>query len=509
MIHSDFYRRFEDKYRGSRELIRGRLKAYLPFVEPMLEIDEHVSALDLGCGRGEWLELLKDEGFSVTGVDLDASMLAECTKRGLSVVCRDALDFLENTASESVNIISAFHLVEHISFGQVDLLVYHALRVLKPGGLLILETPNPENILVGSNWFYQDPTHVRPLPPTLLKFLPEIHQYVRSLIVRLQEDPDLQNQSEIGILQVLEGVSPDYSVVSQKSAPIEVLEKFDVAFNKKYGIELATLAEKFDANIKTQFSRLFSQLQQSDLMQRFEKAQEAIKGAVQKNSELENCVAGIERAQLESTYRFNELSHRFNERLFQLHEAERRASDCENRLSEVLEFNMAMTERVDSIEHKLANDLYPNRGELAEDEISALQDKIRNLEHQRFELLNSLSWKITAPFRGLQDLIRHPYKFIKNLSRKISTGSAIAFERLIIKIIGYVLERPKLDSNINRFISRYPSIHGRLSQIWVNRNVNDVVSLEATEHQEMAAGVEHLSTQGRAIYKKMKKISNK
>jgi SAM-dependent methyltransferase len=67
-----FYRAFEERYRGSRDLIKGRLQAYVPFVKPLLDIYPNAEAIDLGCGRGEWLEVLKGLGYKPTGVDLDA-----------------------------------------------------------------------------------------------------------------------------------------------------------------------------------------------------------------------------------------------------------------------------------------------------------------------------------------------------------------------------------------------------------------------------------------------------
>ena len=77
-MSSDFYRAFEDRYRGSRDLIKSRLRVYLPFVEPLKALYSDCIAVDLGCGRGEWLELLKEKGIGAHGVDLDDGMLSAC-----------------------------------------------------------------------------------------------------------------------------------------------------------------------------------------------------------------------------------------------------------------------------------------------------------------------------------------------------------------------------------------------------------------------------------------------
>ena len=88
---TQFYRAFEDRYRGSREVIKSRLRTYQPFLGALLARYPGAPALDLGCGRGEWLELLTEQGFRARGVDLDAGMLAACLERGLDASHADAL----------------------------------------------------------------------------------------------------------------------------------------------------------------------------------------------------------------------------------------------------------------------------------------------------------------------------------------------------------------------------------------------------------------------------------
>jgi 2-polyprenyl-3-methyl-5-hydroxy-6-metoxy-1,4-benzoquinol methylase len=243
----DFYRAFEDRYRGSRELITSRLRAYLPFVAPLKDTDPSLQAVDLGCGRGEWLELMKDVGIVTYGVDLDEGMLAACRERGLPVERRDAIEYLQSLADESVAVVSAFHVVEHMPFTALQTLVQEALRVLSPGGLLILETPNPENLSVGACEFYGDPTHQRPLPPILLSFLPEHYGFARTKIVRLQERQGLSSTSTVCLTDVLLGVSPDYAVVAQKGAEDEfALSRLDLAFGQDYGVGLEALTTNYD-----------------------------------------------------------------------------------------------------------------------------------------------------------------------------------------------------------------------------------------------------------------------
>ena len=178
-MSDNFYRAFEERHRGPRELILSRLAVYRPFISPLKLINLAPPAIDLGCGRGEWLELLLDEGFSPLGIDQDEEMLQGCREQNLPAQQGDAVAYLATLPNESQAVISAFHVVEHISFDQLRTVVSEAFRVLKPGGLLIMETPNPENIVVATRNFYLDPTHLRPIPPQLLSFLPEYYGFAR------------------------------------------------------------------------------------------------------------------------------------------------------------------------------------------------------------------------------------------------------------------------------------------------------------------------------------------
>jgi len=239
-----FYRAFEDRYRGSRDIISERLAVYLPFVQPLA--GDGAAALDLGCGRGEWLELLVKAGFTAEGVDLDEGMLAACRERGLQVVNGDALAALRARPDDSLAVVSAFHLVEHISFEQVQVLIAEALRALQPGGLLILETPNPENLVVGTSSFYDDPSHLKPVPSKLLAFAVEFSGFGRHKVLRLQEPEHLRDGAGIALFDVLAGVSPDYGIVAQKAGGPAHLAVLDTLFEAHYGLDLHELAQRYE-----------------------------------------------------------------------------------------------------------------------------------------------------------------------------------------------------------------------------------------------------------------------
>lgn len=246
---NNFYKLFEERFRGPREEIKIRLEVHLPFVKKLNVLSGETTILDIGCGRGEWLELLKENGFDAMGVDIDEGMLQDCFIRGLSAVQKDALDFLKSYSDETVSLITGFHIVEHLNKGYLLEIFRECFRVLRPGGILIFETPNPENIKVATSNFYLDPTHLNPIPPDLLKFLAEYTGFCRTNILRLQEKLDVNKVSGVTLSDVLEGVSPDYSIVSQKSASEDLLDNFKELFDIKKGIKIYELYDKFQERI--------------------------------------------------------------------------------------------------------------------------------------------------------------------------------------------------------------------------------------------------------------------
>jgi len=274
-MSDDFYRAFEERHRGSRELIKGRLAAYLPFIEPLSDTYPSASAVDLGCGRGEWLELIAESGLRPVGVDLDKGMLDACIERGLPVEQGDALAYLSALPDESQVLVSAFHVVEHISFEQLGVLIAEALRVLKPGALLIMETPNPENIVVATQNFYLDPTHQKPIPPMLLSFMAEYQGFARVKLLRLQEPKHLRSSTSLTLLDVLGGASPDYAVVAQKKAVSEIFGKMDLAFELDYGLSMASLAISYQNQMDAKAQQAESKAQRAETAARHWQSQAA------------------------------------------------------------------------------------------------------------------------------------------------------------------------------------------------------------------------------------------
>ncbi len=244
-MNDNFYRAFEDVHRGSRQDIMRRLQVYLPFVLPVVQINTSAVVLDLGCGRGEWLELLAEQGLQAQGIDLDEGMLQAARSQGLIVRHADAIEALQNMADGTASVVSAFHLVEHLTFNNVQQLIEQARRVLVPGGLLILETPNPDNLRVASSNFHLDPSHNKPIPSALLSFIAGHAGFARSKVLGLQENPGLRFQQNLELQDVLEGASPDYAVIAQKAFPPDQADPLSHLFERTYGISTAELAQAY------------------------------------------------------------------------------------------------------------------------------------------------------------------------------------------------------------------------------------------------------------------------
>ena len=157
--------RFTARFRGSDEMIAAR---QLVLVDQVVGVTGTI--IDLGSGRGEWLRLLRSKGLTAIGVDDDAASVQILRDEGLDVVHADALTYLRGAADASVGVISALQVIEHLPFATTVALLREALRVLIPGGRLLVETPNIANLHVGASTFYLDPSHVQPIHPSLLEF---------------------------------------------------------------------------------------------------------------------------------------------------------------------------------------------------------------------------------------------------------------------------------------------------------------------------------------------------
>lgn len=215
------YADFTEHFRGSTAEIKAKLEGYLPDVHRLAGPG---GVVDLGCGRGEWLGLLGSAGVAARGVDANAAFVAAGCARGLDMELGDALGYLEALPPDSVDMVTAFHVIEHLAIEDLLALLEAAKGALRPGGCLLLETPNPTNLVMAACDFYNDPTHRSPLPPALTEYLVSTQGFgdveVRPLhpkaspLVPVRDDDAITQLQEL-VVQAFFGPQ-DYAVLGYK-----------------------------------------------------------------------------------------------------------------------------------------------------------------------------------------------------------------------------------------------------------------------------------------------------
>jgi O-antigen chain-terminating methyltransferase len=155
---------FAERFRGSREYVKEKQRLYVPWFQGCQAV------LDLGCGRGEFLELLKQAGVPARGIDQEEEAVALCRGHGLEAERAEIFSYLGELPEGSLDELRRENAVEHLPPGRVPELVRLCAARLAKGGLLVIETPNPESPAIFTTHFYLDPTHEHPLPPALLVF---------------------------------------------------------------------------------------------------------------------------------------------------------------------------------------------------------------------------------------------------------------------------------------------------------------------------------------------------
>jgi 2-polyprenyl-3-methyl-5-hydroxy-6-metoxy-1,4-benzoquinol methylase len=190
------YPGFQDRFRGSEADITAKLSAYLPDVDRLVSTG---GVVDVGPGRGEWLALLAERGVSAHGVDTHRGLAEACRGKGLEVVLADAATHLSALAPGSVDMVTAFHVIEHLGVEELIELIDSARRALRPGGCLLFETPNPTNLIMGACDFYNDPTHRSPLPPDLTAYLISAHGFRDIEVRHLHPKKVVEDDDQVGV----------------------------------------------------------------------------------------------------------------------------------------------------------------------------------------------------------------------------------------------------------------------------------------------------------------------
>ena len=449
VMQNDFYYRFEQHFRGSREEIKRRQSVYLPILEPLKTIQSPSLALDLGCGRGEWLELMTENGFSAQGVDLDDAMLQFCAEQGFAVRKADALDYLRSVPDATISVVSGFHIAEHLPFETLQSLIVEALRALVPAGILILETPNPENLMVGACNFYTDPTHRAPLPPHLLAYLGEDAGFKRIKVLRLNQPPQEWYSAAAefpSLSRVIFGVGPDYAIVAQKDAAPETLTAFSWFAEPEDGSNsLGGRINEFDAELLA--IQQETQRAQSEQMARMDELSSYQRRTEEEIARLTALWEGAQRAQSEQTARLDELS------------------------------------------------AYQRRTEEEIAQLTALWEgsqRVQSEQTARLEaVMNSRSWRITAPLREANAKSRRIKHYIKDRLKAVIKRSATL-----------VKKRPWLKPLVLALLAPFPRVKDRLRSAAGLPPLTVIPSREVTAlNSSMSI---HLSPREMEIYKDLK-----
>jgi O-antigen chain-terminating methyltransferase len=523
-VTQQFYRAFEDKHRGSHETIKQRLQVYLPFILPLQGLYDDCRALDVGCGRGEWLETLVENGFNATGVDLDEGMLEACQARHLPAEKADALLYLKAMPSDSLCVLTGFHIVEHIPFDDLKQLVAEANRVLKPGGLLILETPNAENLIVGTQNFYLDPTHEKPIPHMLLEFLVSFSGFARSKLLRLQENPALVDSPTVGLMDVIGGTSPDYAIIAQKEAGTLDISTFDPAFDAAYGLSLDELARRFEEGQAAKLGEMEQRLATNqtvtlgELQSRLEANQVA---KLEEQREIVSSTAAllnhrVDHVELEYSAMTNQVQDVKAAVLdFKVDKLKAANASLESANTSLEFANASMVKMLD--ESSRNAHMWYTEAESRLSQINALRDdvahkdeRIRALsaEHHQLneyvsQLKNSTSWRVTGPLRGGA-----------MLGRSVTSSPSRTLKRAIKKVLKGVLNRPGLRKNVKRVLFRIPGLQTRLQALAARLRAETVVTPQTVQYPEptptftpdpsdVPAAPAHLTENAKAIYNRL------
>lgn len=161
------YGRFAERFRGSEDYVKSGQKFYLPYFTGRKEV------LDIGCGRGEFLDLMREAGVPARGIDLSEESVDRCRKKGFQADVADLFTYLDALTDASLDGIFSAQVVEHLPPNRLPEMIRMAAQKLRRGGVLAIETPNPQCLAIFATHFYLDPTHVRPIPHALLSFYME------------------------------------------------------------------------------------------------------------------------------------------------------------------------------------------------------------------------------------------------------------------------------------------------------------------------------------------------
>ena len=264
------YRAFEDNFRGSEEEITERLAKYVPLVKDLIT-SKNARVLDLGSGRGEWIQLMASLGYDPIGIEISESMASNIKDPKYRIILGDLKTELSKLEDDYFDVITGFHVIEHLTSTELIDLLKEVKSKLRIGGVLLLETPNPSNFFVSGFSFHLDITHLKPVPGPLLKFLVE-HTGIGPVEIVPIHGAYASNTNTT-IRNVLMEGSKDYVLISIKSKDTNGSSyRLKSSISKHLAVHLAKetdwLALDFDTRLEATFTSLenrISNLEKRDL----------------------------------------------------------------------------------------------------------------------------------------------------------------------------------------------------------------------------------------------------
>ena len=252
-MDSDYYLDFENKFRGDRKEILNIFSSYEPLIETVIEGKSSPILIDVGCGRGEWLQRCQNKFYKSFGIESDTYMAKLCRDYGLSVIEGDAIDELSKFEANSISVITIFHVIEHLEFNKLQKMIGECHRILSDDGILIMETPSIDNLIVSTKTFYIDHTHINHINPEAISFHLEKAGFNKVKYYYINGGP-LQDSHPLKITRILNGVAQDICIISTKNHDLSekiFSDNLQWKSHLNLGLTLFEAAIEFDIELGT------------------------------------------------------------------------------------------------------------------------------------------------------------------------------------------------------------------------------------------------------------------
>ncbi len=251
-MNSKNYLDFENRFRGNYDSVCNQFSSYDELINLIIKDVKDPKFIDIGCGRGEWLDRWTNKVSNCIGIECNSSMVELCRSRGLNVLEGDAIRSLKEFKNSSISVITIFHMIEHLEHENLIEILEECDRILRPDGILILETPSIDNILVSTNTFYIDHTHITHINTEALIFLLENMCFSSVKCFPIHGGP-LENASHSKMTRILNGVAQDMMIIALKDQSIaQILFKKNQEWLKSFDIGLTTMQAAIEFDLRNE-----------------------------------------------------------------------------------------------------------------------------------------------------------------------------------------------------------------------------------------------------------------